>query len=255
MVIFQGCLEIPDFCIFPQVCHDSPIGPICLDREEEEFDYYAADYWNNISACASGNATCPSNSECWDTNTGYTCNCDPGYEMDLNLECSNVNECLLQSHNCDINAECIDTSGSYECFCNYGFAGDGNTCVEGFNILDFVAQTRMKMNEAIDSIIYRGEKKLREVTYTRMKRKGARVIKQLYLMLSNSQCDQHAPFNDDIFRSLVRQREKPTRFKVASAIRALKAYGRQNCPGSIFNQFDSKFTSFMNNFISYKISG
>ena len=67
--------------------------------------------------------------------------------MDLNLECSNVNECSRGTDICDINAECIDTDGNFECFCNYGYAGDGFTCEKGFNILDFVAQTRLKMNE------------------------------------------------------------------------------------------------------------
>ena len=70
-----------------------------------------------------------------------------GHEMDLNLECTNVNECATMTHMCDQNAECLDTDGSFECFCNYGFGGDGLTCVEGFNILDFVAQTKVKMME------------------------------------------------------------------------------------------------------------
>ena len=35
-----------------------------------------------------------------------------------------------------------------------------------------------------------------------MKRKGARVIKQLYMLLSNEHCDRHAPFEGDIERAL-----------------------------------------------------
>ena len=54
---------------------------------------------------------------------------------------------------------------------------------------------------------------------------------------------------------LVRQREKPTRYKVAAAILALEEYGLQNCESDHFNKFKTKFDKFMDNFTSFQISG
>ena len=49
---------------------------------------------------------------------------------------------------------------------------------------------------AIDTILYRGPKNVRPRTYEIMKKKGDRVVKQLYRLLSSDYCDRYASFDN-----------------------------------------------------------
>ena len=81
--------------------------------------------------CLLGTHICPENSSCTDSNPGYTCACNQGYEHDMaesTLTCVDLDECLNQTHDCDSNGSCSNNAGSFECQCNSGYAGDGKTC-------------------------------------------------------------------------------------------------------------------------------
>lgn len=119
----------------------------------------------------------------------------------------------------------------------------------------FVRMVRVKMSEAIDKIIYRGTKKLKKVTYERMKRKGGRVMRQLYLLLSNEKCDRYAPFDSKMRHKFIATRSRPNRFIITDAMNELANYGRDNCDETLFKHFKKKFDQFMDNFTSYQISG
>ena len=101
-----------------------------------------------------------------------------------------------------------------------------------------------------------------------MKKKGDRVVKQLYRLLSSDYCDRYAPFDNQetfgeysrhvsSFTSILtaRHREKPTRYTVADAIEALENFAKLNCDLWGYAEFEGKYVRFKNNFMAYRISG
>ena len=87
-----------------------------------------------VDECDLGTHTCPSNSDCFDTTSGYECKCSIGFQNDPNalalgqFTCIDIDECAAKTDNCDDNAECTNTDGSFECVCSNGFIGNGQTC-------------------------------------------------------------------------------------------------------------------------------
>ena len=87
-----------------------------------------------VNECDLGTHTCPSNSDCFDTTSGYECKCSIGFQNDPNalilgqFICIDIDECVARTDNCDENAECNNTEGSFECACSDGFIGNGQTC-------------------------------------------------------------------------------------------------------------------------------
>ena len=130
-----GCSELPGLCSEPEVCEDSPNGPICVNSLSESLSSGIDE--EKILTCSENESLCPANSACWDLDEGFTCQCDPGFEM-TDRECIDVNECNLGTHNCDQNAECLNKEGSFECLCDEEYVGDGVTCQRDPSILRLV---------------------------------------------------------------------------------------------------------------------
>ncbi|KAG4954426.1 hypothetical protein JHK87_040020 [Glycine soja] len=70
---------------------------------------------------------CKENSYCDDKDTdyGYRCICNSGYEGNPYLGCTDIDECKTTNHTCISQNNCLNTNGSYECFCPKGRSGNG----------------------------------------------------------------------------------------------------------------------------------
>ncbi|XP_029128991.1 putative wall-associated receptor kinase-like 16 [Cajanus cajan] len=84
---------------------------------------------NNCTSFESnrGEYACKENSHCNDTDTdfGYRCTCDHGYEGNPYLGCTDILECSTREHNCISEQNCREIPGSFRCFCLEGQIGDG----------------------------------------------------------------------------------------------------------------------------------
>ncbi|XP_033120224.1 uncharacterized protein LOC117119508 isoform X1 [Anneissia japonica] len=66
---------------------------------------------------------------CNNTQGGYTCYCDMGYELANDQRtCIDIDECIIG--NCSVNADCVNTDGSYDCECHSGYIASGNDCID-----------------------------------------------------------------------------------------------------------------------------
>ncbi|KAJ8345314.1 hypothetical protein SKAU_G00295070 [Synaphobranchus kaupii] len=98
----------------------------------------------DVDECA--DKICLSDAQCFNTNGGYYCQCDPGYRtrsraVNFTTEsCRDINECAESREHCGpiISTKCENAIGSYFCTCKLGFvrsngtgiflATDGVTC-------------------------------------------------------------------------------------------------------------------------------
>ncbi|XP_074547850.1 latent-transforming growth factor beta-binding protein 2-like [Halichoeres trimaculatus] len=59
--------------------------------------------------------------KCVPVQTGYTCNCEPGYKLSaLQTNCIDVNEC--DEDPCEGKGRCVNSYGSYTCHCHSGYS-------------------------------------------------------------------------------------------------------------------------------------
>ncbi|RDX78864.1 Wall-associated receptor kinase 2, partial [Mucuna pruriens] len=67
-----------------------------------------------------GDYACKENSYCDDTDSdyGYRCRCNHGYEGNPYLSCTDIDECMTEQHTCLSQKNCRNTNGNYTCFCN-----------------------------------------------------------------------------------------------------------------------------------------
>jgi len=124
--------------------------------------------FEDIDECAEGTDNCDINAACTNTDGGFSCGCNAGFEGDgitctdiddcASNPCENggactdgvdsftcdcdgtghegdtcaedIDECVLGTDNCDINAACTNTPGSFSCACNQGYEGDGLSCTD-----------------------------------------------------------------------------------------------------------------------------
>ncbi|KAL2318393.1 hypothetical protein Fmac_032269 [Flemingia macrophylla] len=70
---------------------------------------------------------CKDHSYCNDTDTdiGYRCTCDSGYQGNPYLGCTDIDECKTGIHTCISEQHCRNTDGSYKCVCLEGQSGNG----------------------------------------------------------------------------------------------------------------------------------
>lgn len=91
------------------------------------------------NACAESSRPCGENSVCVPTEDTYYCQCQHGYEAQLDEQqveiCVDLDECALGTHVCDEHAFCSNNPGGYSCVCVEGFEGNGYRCV-GNNTAD-----------------------------------------------------------------------------------------------------------------------
>ncbi|XP_034051040.1 latent-transforming growth factor beta-binding protein 2 [Thalassophryne amazonica] len=74
----------------------------------------------DIDKCAVIPTIC-GHGKCIPVQTGYTCNCEPGYKLSaLQTTCIDVDEC--EDDPCEGNGFCVNTFGSYMCQCHRGYS-------------------------------------------------------------------------------------------------------------------------------------
>ena len=72
---------------------------------------------------------CDDNAFCTNTDGGYNCTCNDGFEGD-GFNCTDVDECLLEMDECSEVAFCNNWDGWYNCTCFDGYEGDGYNCTD-----------------------------------------------------------------------------------------------------------------------------
>jgi hypothetical protein len=98
---------------------------LCVVTCDDGWDGAVCD--TNIDECATQPDLCEVNATCSDTEGGFECVCNAGFEDD-GVECADIDECALLTDNCSDNALCTNASSSFSCECNSGYSGDGVTC-------------------------------------------------------------------------------------------------------------------------------
>ena len=110
-------------------------------------------YFADNDECMDGTDLCAANATCINTDGGYNCSCDVGYEGD-GFNCTSkivtwtygvstypsmihhavyslspdIDECQIVPSLCHSDADCTDSDGSYECTCREGYSGNGTLC-------------------------------------------------------------------------------------------------------------------------------
>ena len=74
----QGCDDLIGLCIAPEVCVDTPNGPVCQMNDQTTTVDYQTDYYDDVAAtgvCSTDANICPENSKCWELPGGHSCTC------------------------------------------------------------------------------------------------------------------------------------------------------------------------------------
>ncbi|XP_067296684.1 adhesion G protein-coupled receptor E5-like [Pseudorasbora parva] len=67
-------------------------------------------------------SVCGKNSTCLNTDGGYNCTCNDGFEIiGESLLCYDINECVRNKSACSDHMECVNSYGSYSCICPVGY--------------------------------------------------------------------------------------------------------------------------------------
>jgi Coagulation Factor Xa inhibitory site/EGF domain/Calcium-binding EGF domain/Complement Clr-like EGF-like/Regulator of chromosome condensation (RCC1) repeat len=83
----------------------------------------------DVNECSTNNGGC--SQTCSNTQGGFTCSCNPGYQLDADGKtCNDVNECLSNNGGCSAYATCTNTTGGRTCTCQSGYSGDGVSCTD-----------------------------------------------------------------------------------------------------------------------------
>ncbi|XP_067901445.1 latent-transforming growth factor beta-binding protein 1 isoform X2 [Heterodontus francisci] len=115
---------------FPEVVEkSSPPNPVHIAPEVSTSSlthFIASTQVAEIDECSVNPRICGPG-QCINLPEGYTCNCNPGYQLNiLRTGCIDVDECAQVPRLCS-NGHCRNTVGSFRCFCHQGFTSDGGT--------------------------------------------------------------------------------------------------------------------------------
>lgn len=82
----------------------------------------------DINECDEASHNCAENAVCTNTDGGFTCVCESGYEGD-GVSCIDVDECTSGTAECPTGAQCTNTEGTFGCACPIGHELNGDACV------------------------------------------------------------------------------------------------------------------------------
>ncbi|XP_075128892.1 adhesion G protein-coupled receptor E5 isoform X2 [Leptodactylus fuscus] len=93
----------------------------------------------DIVECSTKADVCEAHTYCRNTQGGYYCQCEKGFQKDNVTEfcpsknkaenkCTDIDECRNSPDICGSNSVCTNTPGSYKCTCAKGFTNISNTC-------------------------------------------------------------------------------------------------------------------------------
>ncbi|KAM9709087.1 latent-transforming growth factor beta-binding protein 2-like [Menidia menidia] len=116
-----------EILIPPAVVTDSPLkypgsSPDfpSVDPKPDSKETSSIDSTTGINKCAAIPTIC-GRGKCISVQTGYTCDCDPGFKLSaLQTNCIDVNEC--DEDPCEGKGRCINSYGSYTCQCHSGYS-------------------------------------------------------------------------------------------------------------------------------------
>ncbi|XP_064612337.1 uncharacterized protein LOC135476257 [Liolophura sinensis] len=94
---------------------------------------------------------CGSFQDCVNTPGSYRCECQSGYQLSENSQCTDVDECSeLSLNDCDVvSTNCVNVQGNYSCDCRQGYRRIGSACVD---IDECVEGTHVCQQECENSI-------------------------------------------------------------------------------------------------------
>ncbi|KAL9973348.1 hypothetical protein ACROYT_G019790 [Oculina patagonica] len=140
-----------DFLINPNWKLDKVV--ITVDGSEPYTFYFnkwidKVDEWETAyeeDECRAGISKCEQ--LCFNTNAGYDCGCQKGYQLDGKYNCKDVDECTAGGHSCDLEVStCVNTLGAVTCRCNSGYkhisehtCQDVDECLTGDHKCDLTA--------------------------------------------------------------------------------------------------------------------
>ena len=124
--IDECALDLDDCDALVGLCTDLPgLGFTCSCPA----GYSGAAICVDVDECAVGTDSCADNASCTNTDGGFGCACNSGYEGD-GFTCTDVDECGAGTDSCDDVAVCTNTTGGFACACDDGYDGDGSTCTD-----------------------------------------------------------------------------------------------------------------------------
>lgn len=111
----------------PAVVTDSPLkysetspDSSSINLKPDSRGTTSVDLATGINKCAATPTICGPG-KCIPVQTGYTCNCDPGFKLSaLQTNCIDVNEC--DEDPCEGKGRCVNSYGSYTCNCYSGYS-------------------------------------------------------------------------------------------------------------------------------------
>ncbi|XP_041121166.1 latent-transforming growth factor beta-binding protein 2-like isoform X1 [Polyodon spathula] len=115
-VVTEATLKYP-------VVKTTPDSPIHLDPEPASRDtapINVATQVTEIDRCSATPTVCGPGA-CISVQGGYTCYCNPGYELNtLQTRCVDVDEC--EKDPCEGKGRCVNNAGSFSCYCHPGYS-------------------------------------------------------------------------------------------------------------------------------------
>ncbi|KAM6939527.1 adhesion G protein-coupled receptor L3-like [Xenentodon cancila] len=93
----------------------------------------------DVNECEDTPAICGSNTDCFNTNGSYYCQCLPGFKnvqgtdnfTAADGQCMDINECIDDKNVCGPSAKCRNMIGSYHCTCMSGYIKTNNSRRDG----------------------------------------------------------------------------------------------------------------------------